>query len=1219
MIQTEHCKLTLQALKGKLLAAYEYLMEEQDQQNADKIKQLASKLIHKEFAIAFCGHFSAGKSRMINRLIGENLLPSSPIPTSANLVKVKSGESYAKVFFKNGKPRLYPAPYDYEMVKRYCKDGDQIQEIELSHANSKLPDQVVVLDTPGIDSADDAHRIATESAIHLADLIFYVMDYNHVQSELNFMFTKELTEAGKEVYLVINQIDKHSNQELSFDTFKTSVVQAFSSWGVKPAEVFYTSLKIEDHEENQFLKLQSFLLERLQEKDTLLLESVFYSLQKILKDHLEIRKKTEEEKLIPVKVILSELSEQEQADLIHTYGELHEQDRQLHDVYENAKRNFEIEVNKIMENAYLMPFETRALAQAYLESCQPNFKVGLLFTKQKTLAAKQERLTVFYQAILKKTKSQLEWHLREFLLRFLRERRIEDKILLEKVQNFSIQFSEQLLVEALKAEAHMSGEYVLNYTADVANGIKRIAKQIITALKTEMLHLLEKKNTKMQESSAKKIEAMDRYITAVKKVEAHKAAIETEEKRLAILLQENNMPGKDRFDLFVLKETEYEVIREAHSYHTKAEENVKVIDKPLHLQEKKTALSAESGDQMKRMAQKLKQASQLVHDLPGFHKLAAELAEKAERLDQQGFTVALFGAFSAGKSSFANALIGESVLPVSPNPMTAAINKIKPVDAIHQHGEVIVKLKAASIMLADVNHALKAFDVQAPNLTAAKQQIEKLHENLQDLNAGEKRNYAFLQAFIRGYHVFVNQLGSVIQTTVDVFGEYVAMEEKSCFVESIDLYYDCALTRKGITLVDTPGADSINARHTGVAFDFIKNSDAILFVTYYNHAFSKADREFVIQLGRVKESFQLDKMFFMINAIDLAEHEEEKETVIAYVRGQLIEYGVRNPHLYPISSLAALQEKLKKETGANSGMSVFEEAFYHFITNDLANLASKSSEKELQRVCQLVEKLIEHTQEDVAVKQKKRMHIEAEKASIHAIFTQQSTQDLNRRLQQESEELIYYIKQRVFLRFNDFFKEAFNPAVLRDDGRDMKKVLQYALDELIAQIGFDFAQEMRATTVRLDRFAEKISVQYQTTLSDTLREINEDLSFSLFELQNHEKIEFEAAFKELPSGMFTKALSFFKNSKAFFEKNQSKGMRDELYNVLSVAADTYLQHEQERIQRLYEKNMENAFNNIILHMTAQTDDFYLSLFSALDGGISAEQLIEVRQNLKNIS
>ena len=110
---------------------------------------------------------------------------------------------------------------------------------------------------------------------------------------------------------------------------------------------------------------------------------------------------------------------------------------------------------------------------------------------------------------------------------------------------------------------------------------------------------------------------------------------------------------------------------------------------------------------------------------------------------------------------------------------------------------------------------------------------------------------------------------------MDGFTGFVANEEQSCLVEWIEVYYDCELTRKGVTLVDTPGADSINARHTGVAFEYIKNSDAILFVTYYNHAFSKADREFLIQLGRVKDSFALDKMFFIVNAIDLAQDEEE--------------------------------------------------------------------------------------------------------------------------------------------------------------------------------------------------------------------------------------------------------------------------------------------------------------------------------------------------------
>src|SRR5699024_7293929 len=119
----------------------------------------------------------------------------------------------------------------------------------------------------------------------------------------------------------------------------------------------------------------------------------------------------------------------------------------------------------------------------------------------------------------------------------------------------------------------------------------------------------------------------------------------------------------------------------------------------------------------------------------------------------------------------------------------------------------------------------------------------------------------------------------------------------------------CELTRHGITLVDTPGADSINARHTDVAFEYIRNADAILFVTYYNHAFARADQEFLIQLGRVKDAFELDKMFFIVNAIDLAKDEEEAEAVKDYVANELQKFGIRRPRVHGLSSIEALSER----------------------------------------------------------------------------------------------------------------------------------------------------------------------------------------------------------------------------------------------------------------------------------------------------------------------
>ena len=76
-------------------------------------------------------------------------------------------------------------------------------------------------------------------------------------------------------------------------------------------------------------------------------------------------------------------------------------------------------------------------------------------------------------------------------------------------------------------------------------------------------------------------------------------------------------------------------------------------------------LSGKSGGhdlELDQLISKLRFSSQQVENVPGFKKMASELAQKADRLQNQSFTVALFGAFSAGKSSFANALIGRSSL-----------------------------------------------------------------------------------------------------------------------------------------------------------------------------------------------------------------------------------------------------------------------------------------------------------------------------------------------------------------------------------------------------------------------------------------------------------------------------------------------------------------------------------------------------------------------------
>src|SRR5690606_41635428 len=69
----------------------------------------------------------------------------------------------------------------------------------------------------------------------------------------------------------------------------------------------------------------------------------------------------------------------------------------------------------------------------------------------------------------------------------------------------------------------------------------------------------------------------------------------------------------------------------------------------------------------------IEQAIPMLRNTKGLQKSSEQLESKIARLKDRSFTIALFGAFSAGKSSFAIAMMGDGVLPVSPNTNNAEI------------------------------------------------------------------------------------------------------------------------------------------------------------------------------------------------------------------------------------------------------------------------------------------------------------------------------------------------------------------------------------------------------------------------------------------------------------------------------------------------------------------------------------------------------------------
>lgn len=1193
---------TIDVQLQKALTLFVRFQENGDSERAEKAEKLLKKMNEKEFITAFSGHFSAGKSTMINALIGEQILPSSPIPTSANLVKVHDAdEEFAKVYYKDEKPLLFKAPYEFDTVKEFCKSGEVI-EVEIGKPDSKLPPGITVMDTPGVDSTDDAHRISTESALHLADIVFYVMDYNHVQSELNFLYTKNLLQHGVKLYLIVNQIDKHNDDELSFAEFKNSVRESFAVWDVFPEEIFFTTLKHPNYQYNEFQAVKSLIHDAIANHENWMSNTVEAAFHQMTEEH---RNWLEEEKKLlahPFREIVEDLEEEELSLIFRNQEEIQQKIKSLSNKAGEWVKGFEEEREQLLKNAYLMPFEIRELAERYLESAQPDFKVGFFMSKKKTEEEKAARLQAFADGLRHQVELQLEWHLRELIAKKLQESELSLGDLESQAQSLKVNFDNDLLFSVINKGARVTGEYVLNYTEGLANQLKRAGIIQSDRLKKQIAEAIAEKAKKQLDD-----------------LQANKADLEKVSDALKELSQLDEHFVKKASIIEVPTGREDERLEKLQRMWEKLDKDVNVYDKeaastseinPKTIKQVNHVSTNEVEDKVlpqREVIRKLNLAVSYFSKEKGFERITEQLEQKALRLENNNYTIALFGAFSAGKSSFANAILGEKVLPVSPNPTTAAINRICPPNESYPHGTAVVRLKEEGDMLADVKQSLQLFGKDCQTLEEAFILIPTVVSRKEG-EGKEKVHLSFLSAFRAGYEQYSSRLGESIITGIDEFQGFVANEFQSCFVELIDLYYDCAFTRKGVTLVDTPGADSINARHTGVAFNYIKNSDAILFVTYYNHAFSKADREFLIQLGRVKDAFELDKMFFLVNAIDLASSEDEINDVLTYVRSQLTEYGIRFPRIFGLSSKLAQA----KETREVSNIGEFTHAFSYFLEHDLAKMAVQSAEAEYERAINMLDRMIAAVDEDESKKASRKSALVKTRAELNEWLSGIGKAAMSDRLSQEIHELVHYVKQRVFYRLPDFFKEAFNPAALQNNSRHS---LDNALEDYLEASGFDFAQELRATSLRIEKFAANLLKERFEQINRDVLSIDENLMISVPENGQAETMDFNPAFKDIDRKYFSAANKYFKNSKAFFEKNEKKLMEESLEELLSPLADKYLQKGISKLDEHYQRILTTEFDNLIRNIKEDINGQYAAWLMAFEDNSKIGHWKGIRKSL----
>ncbi|SEJ54718.1 Dynamin family protein [Propionispira arboris] len=294
-----------------------------------------------------------------------------------------------------------------------------------------------------------------------------------------------------------------------------------------------------------------------------------------------------------------------------------------------------------------------------------------------------------------------------------------------------------------------------------------------------------------------------------------------------------------------------------------------------------------------------------------YHKEQADTFEKLyDDLKNGDFSIVVVGEFSAGKSTFLNALMQKVYLPSYSSETTATVNFLKHIDK------------------APDGHSLCVYynDTQKETLYGI---------------ANE------------------NSLADFVTTrsSLDVASQ----------INRVELYVDSKFLEDGVVLVDSPGLNGVAKGHREITEKQIEKSHACIFLFSAEQPGRCSDFDFLQQL-----TAKVDRVFLVLNKIDMIK--EEEQTVVDVVRIIKDSYHIKFPNakipeIYPVAAYPALVARSdrplsylqKKEHSGeakasylkNSQIEAFEERLWKFLT------CGEKTKEELMAPIQKIEKLVD--------------------------------------------------------------------------------------------------------------------------------------------------------------------------------------------------------------------------------------------------------------------
>ncbi len=164
--------------------------------------------------VAVLGEFNAGKSTLLNALLGTDVAPTGIRPTTASLHWVAwAPDPFARVVVRGGSDRVVPHDELKRTLQQLYDAGSHVERVFIYAPIERLK-RIELLDTPGFNAPNVSHAEEARRGIEEAHVALWLLDATAPLKNTERQVIEQVAQAGVPIQVLVNKRDRVADDQL---------------------------------------------------------------------------------------------------------------------------------------------------------------------------------------------------------------------------------------------------------------------------------------------------------------------------------------------------------------------------------------------------------------------------------------------------------------------------------------------------------------------------------------------------------------------------------------------------------------------------------------------------------------------------------------------------------------------------------------------------------------------------------------------------------------------------------------------------------------------------------------------------------------------------------------------------------------------------------------------------------------------------------------------